>query len=284
MKKILGVSFAAMLAVSPMMANAAVDASGTAGTITAAVAAENNADLTTVATTNYVKGAYNAIATEHNKVVNDMTVENGTYNYIGAGADVAENLKALDTAVKTLEGTASGAYVTKTSAAATSTNHYAKGDGEHVGANLDALDAQVYLNTQAIADEELRATTAEGNLSTAISNEATARGDADTALSGRIGTIAEDGAYIKDSEEKNVSQNLELLDTGLSDLATTVSNLNTTMTGNFATQAGAAATVNAATVAASGTVQTAQTWGSDTQTPLTVSTTGTVSVDGYHAN
>lgn len=48
---------------------------------------------------------------------------------------------------------------------------------------------------------------------TAINNEKTAREAADTDLSKRIGTVTEDGKYIKKSATTNVSENLQVLDT-----------------------------------------------------------------------
>ena len=49
--------------------------------------------------------------------------------------------------------------------------------------------------------------------STAINNEKTAREAADTDLSKRIGTVTNDGEYIKKSATNNVSENLTVLDT-----------------------------------------------------------------------
>ena len=91
MKKILGISIAAMLAVTPMMANA----TQTAGNLAATTGSETNA----IATTSYVKGAYNAVKTAHDAVVADITVS-GTHDHVTAGNSVAENLVELDTAVK----------------------------------------------------------------------------------------------------------------------------------------------------------------------------------------
>ena len=52
-----------------------------------------------------------------------------------------------------------------------------------------------------------------GQVNTAVSAETTARTAADAALSNRIGTLLNDGNYIKKSETNNVSQNLTALDT-----------------------------------------------------------------------
>jgi len=91
MKKILGVSIVAMLAVSPMMAHAArtVTALGTKDTT-----ASGN-----IATTSYVKGAYNVAANAINALITDTAVS-GTHNYIQAGETVSANLGLLDANVK----------------------------------------------------------------------------------------------------------------------------------------------------------------------------------------
>ncbi len=91
MKKLLGISIVAMLAVTPMMANAAQ----TAANLAATSGTEQNA----IATTSYVKGAYNAVKAAHDAVVSDITVGSGTHYHITAGNSVAENLGELDTAV-----------------------------------------------------------------------------------------------------------------------------------------------------------------------------------------
>ena len=94
MKKLLGISIVAMLAVTPMMANAT-------GTQTAAnLAATSGTEQNAIATTSYVKGAYNAVRAAHDAVVSDMTVADGTHYHITAGNSVKDNLVSLDTAVK----------------------------------------------------------------------------------------------------------------------------------------------------------------------------------------
>ena len=74
--------------------------------------------------------------------------------------------------------------------------------------NLTALDTQVKANADAIAQEVTDRTTA-------VSNEATARADADTKLGGRIGTQSADGNYIKKSATNSVAENVAVLDTQL---------------------------------------------------------------------
>ena len=75
-------------------------------------------------------------------------------------------------------------------------------------ANLTALDTQVKANADAIAQEVTDRTTA-------VSNEATARANEDTALSDRIGTQSADGNYIKKSATNSVAENVAVLDTQL---------------------------------------------------------------------
>ena len=76
-------------------------------------------------------------------------------------------------------------------------------DGNYIG-----KDADVSTNLNAL-DTELK------NTNDALARETTDRTNADTALSDRIGTISSDGTYVKDSGEKNVSENIGILDTNL---------------------------------------------------------------------
>lgn len=239
MKKLLGISLVAVLAVSPMMASAARDAS-------VAVANYNfNGQVSTdVATTSYVKGAYESASDRIDALVTDTTVTGESHNYIANTGSVAENLTALDVAIKGIANQA-GDYVTHTEGTATpvsgKTLQYVSADGQAVGANLGVLDNQVKINAEAISDETQ------------------ARQTADTTLQQNI-----------DAEETRA--------TGVeADLQDQIDSLSGNMTGNFATQTGVAATVNAAT--ATGTVQIAQTWGSDTTIPHTI--TSDVAVNGY---
>ena len=98
MKKLLGISFIAMLAVTPMMAEAgqAIPVAG-AGRF-ADVSDTDTTGNTQIATTNYVKGAYNAVQGELRSVANDidLTVDG---KHIDSAASVAENLVSLDSAV-----------------------------------------------------------------------------------------------------------------------------------------------------------------------------------------
>lgn len=88
MKKLLGVSIVAMLAVAPGMADAAV------GKMNAPDAVSN----TNIATTSYVKGAYKVTADKIDAVIDDITTTDGTYSK--AANSVGVNLKTLDSQIK----------------------------------------------------------------------------------------------------------------------------------------------------------------------------------------
>lgn len=191
MTKVMRISVVAMLAVLPLGANAAKTAAtmnlqGNAGVIT-----PNNQ----MATTSYVQGAYNAVASEHNKIVNDITLtgERVEGDHISNTASVAENLEALNSAIKSLSVSSSADFVTKTTATAVApegvTLQYAT-HGDLVGQNLGSLDAQVATNAT--------------NISTLTTNT----------------TVADDGNYI--SAGANVAANLGALDTQVKTNATTL--------------------------------------------------------------
>ncbi len=95
MKKISMVSLVALLAATPMMAEAAR---------TVSKINYNNGQAVTedtgIASVSYVKGAYKSAADQIDKLIDDTAVNalaSGSYNAIVAGNTVSENLKALDT-------------------------------------------------------------------------------------------------------------------------------------------------------------------------------------------
>ncbi len=102
MNKLLGVSIAAMLAVTPMMANAA---NSVAQLPTYTVEQAN----TNIATTSYVKGAYNTVANQVNNIKNDITVDTSEAKNISANNTIGGNVTALDTAIGNVGTLASGA-------------------------------------------------------------------------------------------------------------------------------------------------------------------------------
>ena len=84
---------------------------------------------------------------------------------------------------------------------------YISQDGSIWG-NMKKVDTQVETNEKNIETNK----TAITNLDTGLKQEVEDRIAADTALSDRIGTVTEDGNYIKASGTNNVSANLKVLD------------------------------------------------------------------------
>ena len=84
---------------------------------------------------------------------------------------------------------------------------YISQDGSIWG-NMKKVDTQVETNVKNIETNK----TAITNLDTGLKQEVKARIAEDTALSDRIGTVTEDGNYIKESGTNNVSANLKVLD------------------------------------------------------------------------
>ncbi|WP_288840585.1 ESPR-type extended signal peptide-containing protein [uncultured Mitsuokella sp.] len=135
-------------------------------------------------------------------------------NTIDAGNTVAQNLNALNQAIGKIA--TDGTYITM---------------GNSVAANLTNLDKQVKTNAAA------------------ISTETTARTNADTALSNRIGTLDANGNYIQ--KDASISSNLSTLDTqvktnanaigtnttNISANKTSIDELKTATTTNLATKA-----------------------------------------------
>lgn len=201
MKKILSVSILAMLTVAPLAANA-TDPHRYAGvTIDETTTAQNGGnDTQKVASTAYVKGAYNAaigvVDTESARVDGILggktTGANVTHSTLYKNSDdtIYGNLEKLETAIDTLTNNSGSTYVTKSSASAAdnkatgqTTLHYATGDGEHVGSNLAALDAQVYTNKTGIDTLTTNTTvTNAGNYLTADGNVAANLGALDAAV------------------------------------------------------------------------------------------------------
>ena len=101
MKKILGISLVALMAVVPSLANAAGERSVSLTKLNASdpIATAN------LATTSYVGGAYKTTADKIDLLIDDTAVtSNGTY--IKAGNSVSANLGLLDDAIRTSAGAA----------------------------------------------------------------------------------------------------------------------------------------------------------------------------------
>ncbi len=195
MKKLLGVSIAAMLAVSPMMANATSASAGEIGSVTATA----NTDI---ATTSYVAGAYNAIATEHNKVVADIAVADG--NYTDDANSIGTNVKALDTAIGIQAADGQNIKASATKNIAENVAILDTGMGKVADLSKDitgtAFGANTVLNGYS------------GSLVGAVQKIAAAVDTANTGNSTK-NTVATDGYYIEAGD--GVASNLEDLDTAV---------------------------------------------------------------------
>lgn len=88
-------------------------------------------------------------------------------------------------------------------------------DGNILGNGNSAITGLTNVETNQINGKSLAGTTVATatEVEAAVNTEKTAREEADKALSNRIGTVAEDGNYIKKSDTNNVSANLKVLDT-----------------------------------------------------------------------
>lgn len=88
-------------------------------------------------------------------------------------------------------------------------------DGNILGNGNSAITGLTNVETNQINGKSLAGTTVATatEVEAAVNTEKTAREEADKALSNRIGTVAEDGKYIKKSVTNNVSENLKVLDT-----------------------------------------------------------------------
>ena len=165
MKKLLGVSLVAALAVLPVAANAAAG-----DRIVQALEAGAPTSSTNLASTSYVQGAYKAVADTVDDVIADTAVGEGDYAAIGEGKTVSHNLVALDTAIKNLgSGAGSVANQVKTGAQ---------------GADFTNTTSGLTATTIAGAINEV-----EGRVDTAESDINTIEGNIDT-IEGNIGTMA----------------------------------------------------------------------------------------------
>ena len=128
------------------------------------------------------------------------TKESGTY--IHQDSSIWGNMKKVDTQVKTnadnIETNKNDITKLDAKVGTVSTGTYLD-PTKSVGENLGRLDAGL--------KKEVDDRTA------AVEAEKTAREAEDTNLSNRIGTVTEDGTYIKKSATNNVSENLKVLDT-----------------------------------------------------------------------
>ena len=270
MKKLLGISLVAALAVAPSLANAAGEA-----VLSQRVSATAN---TNVATTSYVQGAYNAavdvVAIEESRAKGvEGSLTNLSESFTGTERDNLVNaINAVAADVATLDSTAEATYQLLSDSNVESDGegdlHYIE-EGNGVASNLKALDDQVYANTGAISTETSNRASEITRVEGLITSEATTRANADTAINNKIGTLV-DGTY---TAGQTVGADIDALDTALS-------TLSSTMNGDFATKEGVVATINHST--ASGTVTVYDTWNSSSSQPITVSSS--VSAPGASHN
>lgn len=116
---------------------------------------------------------------------------NESGNYISQDGSILGNMKKVDTQV----GKNAVAIGENTTAI------------EELGTKVGAVGTGDYLDPTKSVGENL------GLLDAGLKKEVADRTAADTALSDRIGTVADDGNYIKKSATNNVSENLKVLDT-----------------------------------------------------------------------
>ncbi len=292
MNKILGVSIAALLAVSPMLANA----EGVPPTAATSVAASNNPfvgtssdanDQSHIASTAYVKGAYNAaIGAVNTRLQTDDTqnpvnIDQTVKSTVGAAGSTSTTALVTESAVRTAIGdaiTAAGGQTAQevntailTKLAAADGNGLSEsngvltvvgGDGITVDANGVAVDLTTNGGLQVDSTSKklevvVDGTTIEKNSSTGALQIKANTFDAYNAASTVQSTIEgklDDGASGYDINAKTLKVNDR----------------------NVATQAGVVAAVNSAQPSV--TVPVYKSWGDDTSTGEgTITVSGTIS-------
>lgn len=306
MKKLLGISLVAALAVSPMMAmaeagdvvSAADPAHANSPTVTEtapgyALATEVAGDEESLATAKYVKGAYNASIKAINKVNADAQ------NKIG-------DTTALTTTAKNLVGAIEEVKTAATNAASSANSSY-----DHTESGLSANNVQAAIDE--LADEKIDKTSIETTLSNSSTDEQVASAKAvydGLALKqdASDSTVA-NGTYNYIQQGTGVGTNLVYLDTAVGNLDTAVDGLDTAVTantnaitvlngdasttgsvakavadamttvqGDFATKAGVLATINASTV------DVMAAWGDTTPTQVYITAPGTYQTGAVNNN
>ena len=164
------------------------------------------------------------VAVQANGTSGSSASETTTNTSSATATDTANvDLSNLTDAGKQVITDNASATVTSSIGTLSTDGNYIKTTNSVTG-NLSALDTQAKANADAIAKET-------ENRTSAVSAEAKAREDADTALSNKIGTTA-DGNYVKVSD--SVATNLETLDTHVKKnadaIGTNTSNISTNTT------------------------------------------------------
>lgn len=210
MKKVLGISMIALLAVAPFASHAA----GQAKAVTLINGGNSLTPTKTVASTTYVQGAYNTLGTQINNIISDSTVPSGTYNAIANNKNVAENLVALDAAIDGLNGSGEGSVANAVQTGAQNATYNANteyGLGT-IGKAIQEVTTAADNNTAAIlllnGDVET-----SGSVANSIATETNRATSAESDLSARIGELGADGHYIY--KDASVATNLSSLDTAV---------------------------------------------------------------------
>lgn len=289
MKKLMGISVIAALAVMPMAANAARDASVAVANYTAAGSAS------ALATTSYVQGAYEAASDRIDALVTDTAVAakaQGEYAAIKAGDKVSENLVALDDKIADL----SSGTDTKTG----NLTNLTTTDKTNLVAAINEVDSHADANAQAIETLNGDVTTTGSvaksiddkvkTLNATVSQNAGTDGlalqvvEADGVITGITGSIAantyqdyDDSTVSEETAQKTytaitagngVGANLEALDSHVKTLETSLGNTSAqSIADTYATKTGTLATINASTVP----IVTG--WGQDSTTTTTLAVT-----------
>jgi len=262
MKKLMGISVIAALAVLPMAANAEL----TARTVTAGDAATGGS-TSALATTSYVQGAYNAANSQINALISDTAVAEkaGGYEAIESGATVGANLVALDEAIAGLQGDGQNSVDNKIKTQA-QTADFTPASGmtaNTIGAAINELDGEVDALQTQMGDTSL------SNVSGLTADNVT---DAIVELQGdkqekSDSTVAEaaQGTYTAITAGNGVGANLVQLDSHVKALETSLGNTSAqSIADTYATKVGTLATINASTVP----IVTG--WGQDATTTTTL--------------
>lgn len=260
MKKLLGVSLVAALAVLPVAANAAAG-----DRIVQALEAGAPTSSTNLASTSYVQGAYKAVADTVDDVIADTAVGEGDYAAIGEGKTVSHNLVALDTAIKNLgsgagsvanqvKTGAQGADFTNTTSGLTATTiagaiNEVEGRVDTAESDIDAIEGNIgtmaNLATEAdnlvgavnevVSDSTVAELEQGESYNTGIAHNQTVAENLvalDTAIgtiNANSGSLAADGHYIE--QDNTVSENLVALDgqvyTNAGNVSTNATNIAT---------------------------------------------------------
>lgn len=221
MKKLLGISLVAVLAVAPMMANAAqsVPASNAAALANASTVTGDN---TAIATAAYVKGAYDATAANLRLISTDIdvtangTADNASGKVLLATDSVAENLAHIDAKIGAFQDAESNKIITNTAT---------------VSANLKALEGAINTGNSGLSDKI--GTIADGTA--VIDSNGTLMIDEDDSVAANLGHIDTKIGTMTDvangivTNAASVSANLQALEDHIMDAESDIDTLEGTV-------------------------------------------------------